>query len=137
MRKKGQKKKGALTPEAAEQKAANLIQEFGVCLFLLDIVESSNYGKGGDKDVYESFDRFIAELNSTFAANLPENTLAVGSFRVEKGFVNALGDAALGGIDDSSLIPKIVALKEEKYPNLRLYYGVAQDGWSEGIELIK
>lgn len=126
-----------MTPEAAERKAAELIQKFGVCLFIVDIVESTNYGRGMDPEVFRSFRAFLDEVNEKFQEYLPENTLAVGTSRVEQGFQGGLGDAAWTGINDASVIPKIIALKENSYPDLRLYYGVAEDGWDEGMILVK
>lgn len=126
-----------MTPEAAERKAAELIQEFGVCLFIVDIVESTNYGKGMNPEVFRSFRAFLDEVNERFQEYLPENTLAVGPSRVEQGFQGGLGDAAWAGINDASVIPKIIALKENSYPDLRLYYGIAEDGWGEGMILVK
>lgn len=126
-----------MTPEAAERKAAELIQEFGVCLFIVDIVESTNYGKGMDPEVFRSFRAFLDEASETFHEYLPENTLAVGPSLVEQGFQGGLGDAAWAGINDAAVIPKIIALKERSYPELRLYYGVAEDGWAEGMILAK
>lgn len=137
MRKKGQAKRGAMTPEAAERKAAELIKEFGICLFIVDIVESTNYGTGSDPEVFRQFRSFLDEASETFHEYLPKNTLAVGPSRVEQGFQGGLGDAAWAGINDSSVIPKIIALKERAYPDLRLYYGVAEDGWAEGMILAK
>lgn len=137
MRNKGQKKKGALTPAAAEQKASELIAKNGVCLFIMDIVESTNYGTGGDPEVFRLFHSFLEELNKTFPEYLPENTLAIGPSRSEQGFQGGLGDAAWAGINDASVIPKIVALKESAYPELNVYYGVAEDGWDEGMILAK
>lgn len=137
MRNKGQKKKGALTPAAAEQKASELIAEHGVCLFIMDIVESTNYGTGSDPEVFRLFRSFLEELNETFPEYLPENTLAIGPSRPEQGFQGGLGDAAWAGINDASVIPKIVALKESSYPELHVYYGVAEDGWDEGMILAK
>lgn len=137
MRNKSQKKKGALTSAVAEQKASEIIAENGACLFIVDIVESTNYGKGMDPEVFRSFRAFLDEANEKFQEYLPENTLAVGPSRVEQGFQAGLGDAAWAGINDASVIPKIIALKDKSYPDLRLYYGVAEDGWGEGMSLVK
>lgn len=137
MRDKRGNKKGALTPEACVEKATKLIEELGVCLFIVDGIHFTRGNEShGDKVLFESLQSFAREASEKFDQYFPVNSLAVPG-REEKGFQGFLGDAAWAAINDASVIPLIIAFKEEHYPKLPLHYGVAADGWSDGVELIK
>jgi hypothetical protein len=136
MRNKQGKKRGALTVEQCVEKATQLIEEHGVCLFLIDGKKFSSKRVEGTPDPFEAYLEFIKAVNLTFDGEFPVNQLAVTG-RTEKGFQYGLGDAAWAGITDPATIVRIVEFKEEHYPSVELHYGVAADGWSDGIELIK
>jgi hypothetical protein len=136
MRDKRNKKRGSLTVEQCLAKARELIAVNGSCLFLID---GKGFSKRQDSDQTNPFDALISFTRSVteeLAEELPVNELAVTN-RVEKGFQYFLGDASWAGIADPETIVRIVAFKERHYPELELYYGVAADAWSAGIELVK
>lgn len=137
MRKTGQKKRGALTPERAVSEAERIIAENGVCLFIVDLVGSSKHWNDASYKGFELLETFLKEISKEFAEYLPENTLANGSRKTEIGFEGRLGDAGWGGINDAKVIPLIIKFKEEKYPELELHYGVSEDGWGDGMAVAK
>ncbi len=137
MRKPGEKKKGALTLDECLEKAARLIEENGICMFIVDIKGSTNYGTESNVDYFKELFRFTKEVSEKYDSLFPVNHLSIGPSRTEKGFEYGLGDARWAGVDSIETIKLIHEYKEKNFPNLPLYYGVAADGWSEGIELIK
>lgn len=137
MRKNGLKL-GALTREECISRAQRYISEAGMCLLIMDIVRSRSYSQGGSQ--HNPINRLMElaeELNGRFADHLPENSLTVGESRVDQGFQVQLGDAMWGAIDSAAIIPDIFALIDESYADLELHYGVARDGWDEGMALVK
>ena len=129
-------KRGALTLQQCLEKATDLIAEHGICLFIVDIVHSSTRPREDQQIQYQLLDSFRSRATELFWDHMPEHSLATFG-RIERGFTGAFGDAAWGGIDDPSLVLKIAELKDREFPELELHYGVAADGWSEGIELVR
>ena len=136
MRTKTGKKRGGLTPAQCVIKATELIAEHGICLFLIDVAHMSDEDSDGRTAQLRYLVDFTKEATKVFADEFPVNELAVYN-REEKGFQEYLGDASWAGIVDPETITRIVAFKDSNYPALKLHYGVAADGWSEGIELVK
>lgn len=136
MRNKDGTKPGALSPEQCFERAAALISEHGICLFIVDLVHSRKLDSAEGKEQYALLGDFQRRANELFGDHMPEHSL-VALGRIERGFAGVLGDSALVGIDDPELIWSIIELKDRDFPALRLHYGVAADGWSPGIELIK
>lgn len=135
MRDQNGAKRGALTLEQCFEKASALIAERGICLFIVDLIHSREIPED-DQTPYRQLDAFRTRATELFGDRMPEHELtAVG--RVEKGFTGGFGDAAWGGISDPELVWEIAALKDREFPELQLHYGVAADGWSEGIELVR
>lgn len=138
MRKNGEKR-GALTIEQAQAKATELIAKHGLCLFIVDIQGSRKYidQLGASDSPWTQLKLLTEAANEQLSEYMPENNLAVGEWRTEKGFDFGLGDARWAGINDAAFIPKFVKLQEELTPELRLHYGIAKDGWDEGMSLVK
>lgn len=139
MRKPGEAKRGALTVEQAQSKAAKLIAEHGLCLFIVDIEDSRKHidQLATENSPWLQLEKLTRSANEQLSEYLPENNLAAGQWRTEKGFDFGLGDARWAAINDAEFIAKFVKLQGELTPELRLHYGIAKDGWSEGMELVK
>jgi len=137
MRNEKNKKKGALSVEQCVALADKFIASNGACLFIVDIMNSSRGKTEMNVDLYVLLHEFADKANEKFSEYFPANNLAVGDFRTEQGFDYFLGDATWVGINSSEVIPKLVELKETEFPDLPLYYGVAEDGWGDGMVLAK
>lgn len=124
-----------LSIEACVKKADELIAAQGVCLFLLDIINSRQH-----PDRVHMRQRLIQladELNERFVEHLPENNLAHIQ-RHEAGFVYFFGDSTWAGIDNSGVIPPIAEYAQTHYPDIPLRFGVAKDGHDrEGMRTVK
>lgn len=134
MRDKSGKKPGALTPAECVELASELIAEHGICLFIIDVVNSrfdTNH-----EGIFKMLD-FTKRANELFSDYFPENTLSIGPSRVDKGFVYGIGDAAWVGISDANMIPKILELRDQEFPDLNLHLGVAIDTWDKRFALAK
>jgi len=129
-------KVGALSVEEATNHAREIIAESGVCLFLVDGVNFSKRPSEERARLYDQLFKFCQRANELFADVMPVNDLAL-SGRFERGFQSGLGDARWAGIDDAAVVKKLVTLKEDEFPGLPLYYGVAKDGWDDGMVLVK
>lgn len=130
------RKLGALTLEQCRLKATELIAEHGVCLFIVDLVHSTELSGATRDRTYELFAQFQRRANELFIGSMPRNSLA-SLDREEQGFTPGLGDAAWTAIDDPALVDSIAELHRKEFPELQLHYGVAADGWSSGIEIIR
>lgn len=129
-------KRGELTVELAFERAGELIEAHGACLFIMDVVHSSTRADADRLKQYALLDGLLQRIEESFSSQLPENQLSrVG--RTDRGFIRGMGDAAWGAITDPKLVLEIVGIKEREFPELELHYGVAADAWSEGIELIR
>lgn len=137
MRENG-RKMGALTRDECISRAQRYISEAGMCLLIMDIVHSRSYPQRDSKhNPISRLMELAEELNSRFADHLPENSLTVGESRIDRGFQVQLGDAMWGAIDSAAIIPEIFALIDDRYADLELHYGVARDGWDEGMVLVR
>lgn len=135
MRDKNGVKRGALTLEQCVGKATALIAEHGICLLIVDIVHSSSRPFEDQQKQYRLLDGLRVRATELFGDHMPEHSpTAVG--RVEQGFTGGFGDAAWAAIDDPSVVMAVAELKDREFPELELHYGVAADGWSDGIELV-
>jgi hypothetical protein len=124
-----------LTIEQCVDKAEGYISKQGICLLLFDVKGSTNFS---DKTyLINCLQAMMQDLNSQFGDYFPENTLA-NSITSEKGFNFLLGDASWTGINSSKAIPEIVTYQKQNYPNIPLYWGVAEDGFDkEGVKIAK
>lgn len=129
-------KRGELTVELAFERAGELIEAHGVCLFIMDVVHSSTRDVADRLKQYALLDGLLQRIEELFGDDLPENQLS-RTDRIDKGFIRGMGDAAWGAIIDPEFVLRIVELKDREFPELELHYGVAADAWSEGIELIR
>lgn len=130
------RKRGALTAEECFARASELIAEHGICLFLVDIVHSTSQGWDYHDRQFELLSRYRLRATELFGHAMPENSLA-GSYRVDRGFEGVFGDAAWTAIEDPELVWSLIELKDREFPELQLHYGVAADGYSPGIELLR
>lgn len=134
MRDKSGKKRGALTPTECVELASELIAEHGICLFIIDVVNSR--ADKNHEGILKMLD-FTKRANELFSDYFPENTLSIGPSRVDKGFVHGIGDAGWVGISDANVIPKILELRDQEFPDLNLHLGVAVDAWDKRFALAK
>jgi hypothetical protein len=121
--------------EECMDRATRFIGRNGMCLFLMDIVDSRLYPD--QTKLFRDFDQLLIDLDAEFREYLPQNNLAVRA-RADQGFNVFWGDGAGGGINDASAIPRIMEFASENYPEIKLRYAVAEDGYDrEGVKLIK
>lgn len=126
-----QAEKGISIEECIE-KANKYIEKNGTCLFVMDLKNSTS-----STNASERLNQLIADLNSMFEENMPENDLRAKSV-YHKGFVRVLGDGLLAGINDSRVIEESANYIDEAYSDLSFYYNVAVDGYDEeAIKTIK
>lgn len=131
------KQEKGIPPEQCYERAAEIIERNGVCLFLFDLVGSSSLKEADRERVFGRYAQLLQELNDKLEAYLPETTL-VNGVDARKGFHFALGDGAIGAINHPEAVGKILAISEEQYRDVPLRYGVAEDGWDrDAIRLIK
>lgn len=116
------------------EKAQGLIKKNGVCLLLFD-VENSGKVKNRRR-LNEILERMMADLNYKFYDYMPKHELATYQRR-EKGFQILLGDASWAGINSSEIIPEIIKYQREKYPQIPLHWGVAENGYDEATRIVK
>ena len=135
MRDRNGVKRGALTLEQCFEKASALIAERGICLFIVDLIHSREIPED-DPIPYRQLDEFRTRATELFGDHMPEHSLTAAG-GVERGFTGGFGDAAWVGIDDPAVVMAVAELKDREFPELELHYGVAADGWSDGIELVR
>lgn len=113
--------------EDCARKAKNLISENGICLLLFDVRNSKRYD---GKLLNQRLKEMMADLNKNFYAYLPKNNLAV-LIRKERGFQTLAGDSSWAGINFSEAVREIADYQAKHYPEIKLYWGVAKDGFDE------
>lgn len=121
--------------EACIKIANKLIEQNGLCLFLMDVKKSKQFSNR--QELNTQLESLIQDLNTKFDEYFPENNLATPT-RTEKGFPFLFGDGAWTAINDSEVIPKIIDYSSNNYPELNFYYNVAEDGYDEnGTRTVK
>lgn len=125
-----------MTQADAVERARELVAEHGVCLFIVDIVDSNIFFSKGNREPYQLLQTFAARANELYSDYFPENELSIPD-RVDKGFILGLGDAAWVGINSADVLPKLFELLETEFPELKLHFGVAADAWDEAFRLAK
>ena len=124
-----------ISVEACIKRANELIEQNGLCLFLMDTKGSRQLANR--QNLNEQLESLIEELNTEFGNYFPENNLAT-STRTEKGFPFLFGDGAWAAINNSEVIPKIIDYSTNNYPELDFYYNVAEDGYDNyGTRTVK
>jgi len=114
--------------EACIEKARQLIEQNGICLFIFDVKRSGSFSNRHALQI--SLESLLQGLNTEFDEFFPEHSIAV-STRTEKGFAHLLGDGSWAGINSSEVIPRIVSYSESHYPEISFHYNVAKDGYDE------
>jgi len=121
--------------EACIKKANELIEQNGLCLFLMDVKGSKQIDNR--RELNTQLESLIQELNIEFDRYFPENNLAT-STRTEKGFPFLFGDGAWAAINNSEVIPQIIDYSAKNYPEIDFYYNVAEDGYdNNGTKTVK
>jgi hypothetical protein len=115
-------------------KAQEYIAKNGVCLFLFDVQGAKNYQNRSELQTRLLL--LIQDLNHQFFQYFPENNLATCT-RKEQGFFNLLGDGSWVGINDAAVIPMIDNYIKKNYPDLSLYYSVAENGYDEAAKIVQ
>lgn len=122
-----EKRKG-LSIEQCVERAERILEVSSLCLFQIDLVDSRMDVMGYE---HARMQGFIGSVNATFAARLPVYSIARYGV-AEQGMAGLVrGDEAYVGVDSPNLIVDIVDFKEIEYPELKLHYGVAVDGWDK------
>jgi len=132
---KSKKESKGLSIDECVKRADELISKNGVCLLLWDVKGSSKF-EDRNKLQIDLF-AMMKDLNKKFSEYFPKNTLAT-MIREEIGFWGPLGDGSWAGINSARIIPEIINYQKENYPNIPLYWGIAEDGWDkEGLKVVK
>jgi len=123
--------KGMSVDECVEA-AHELIAKKGKCLLLFDVKNSRN----ASTELMKRVKFMMEDLNQRFDRYFPEHTLAAYK-RKEKGFMIQLGDGSWAAINSEKIIPEIVNYQKAKYPDIELYWGVAENGYDPRVSLVK
>ncbi len=123
-----------LSLEDCVERARHYIDKNGMCLLLFD-VKGARYHPDRRRLVSD-LKSMMYDLNTRFDEYLPVNDLGVyGEF--QKGFCSLLGDGSWAGIDDHSAVSEIINYQEREYQEIKLYWGIAEDGYDrEGIKIV-
>ena len=117
-----------MSAEECVKRAEKIISEKGICLLLFDAVNST--GSKNRKALNLRLSEFMEDANSKFREYFPEHNLAAAA-RTERGFRYLLGDSSWTGINSARAIHEIIDYQIRNYPDLPLYWGVAEDGYDD------
>lgn len=121
--------------EACIKKANEIIEQNGLCLFLMDVKGSKQIDNR--QELNTNLESLIRELNTEFDRYFPENNLAT-STRTEKGFPFLFGDGTWAAINSSEVVSQIIDYSAKNYPEINFYYNVAEDGYdNSGTRTVK
>ncbi|MBU2576495.1 MAG: hypothetical protein KKF50_02125 [Nanoarchaeota archaeon] len=115
-----------LSLEQCIKRATSIIQKQNICLLLFEVKDSRN-----TKDLYEKIQSMTSGINTTFKKYLPKNDLGVPGIFIQ-GFRVFRGDSAYAGINSVEVISKIQEYQKEKFPEIELYWSIAEDGFDDG-----
>ena len=117
--------------------AEEMIARNGICLLLFDVIGSQRLSSERRYLLQKELREMMDDLNSNFDSYMPEHDIAVYG-RKEKGFTHLIGDGSWAGISEASVIPKIIGYQHERYPEIPLRWGVAEDGYDrENTRIVK
>jgi hypothetical protein len=121
--------------EECVRRADRFLALNGVYLLVMDIVGSRDYPDRAK--LFADYCQLLTDLNNEFQDYLPTNSLTSRD-RIEQGFNPITGDGATAGVNDSSVIEKVMEFAKEHPTAIPLRYAVAEDGYDyEGIRLLR
>lgn len=124
------KPKKGLTVGRCVNRARRYIAKYGICFLWFDVVGSVKRFPDSQQ-LRHKLVMMIKDLNSKFADYFPKSDLMTRGGKFEKGFPGImLRDFSYTGINNAEIIREIVKYQKEKYPDISLYWGVA-DGYTK------
>ncbi len=117
--------------------AEDMIARNGICLLLFDVIGSQRLSSERRYLLQKELHYMMEDLNSRFDSYMSEHDIAVYG-RKEKGFTHLIGDGSWAGISEASVIPEIISYQHNRYPEIPLRWGVAEDGYdTQGTGIVR